>query len=448
MKKAKKDKFIFMSLALAFLLMIGLPALAGTVQAVSGPAGITLTPGQGPFQVKFHNNWPARSSGLAGTILAEKGESLADALARLGKTMPSPPAPPISEIAPNGYSFGGWYIKVGSTYQRFDVNDPIVAHTDIFAQWHIAPMVPVTLSPSTPKPAAPTPSTPRPTVVPTPSPATPTPNTPNTPRPTATPAPNPATLSPPLGGGGQSGGDGTGQISGSTTNTAGGGATNQSGGNTANQTSGNSQTVRQNTVAAQTQAQESAQLPDELQQSDLTPQYEESADSGYEEPTESAKEESDQIDRSAYNETYTDDDQTPLLDRIPLTQTGGEPTFALLNLILSVVCFLMALITTVKVLLRTHSEREEYIEATLRNEQYGEKSAHVRIFAITLTNIVGLAGIIILILTQTYPAYIIWLDNFTIYHAILFGISTLACVLALRKGNDGDSGTSLSKSPH
>jgi hypothetical protein len=150
----------------------------------------------------------------------------------------------------------------------------------------------------------------------------------------------------------------------------------------------------------------------------------------------------------ANEETSPEGRQTPLSDMLPLTQKGGEPTFALLNLILSVVCFLMALITTIRVLVRKHSEREEYIEAVLCDEQYGEKSVYARTFTIILTNIVGLAGILILMLTQSYPAHIIWLDDFTVYHTIFFAISTLACVLALRKGNDGGSGASLSKSPH
>jgi hypothetical protein len=92
----------------------------------------------------------------------------------------------------------------------------------------------------------------------------------------------------------------------------------------------------------------------------------------------------------------------------------------------------MTLITTIKVLFRKHDE----------------KSTLSRLLKIILSNIVGLASILILTLTQAYPANIIWLDGWTIYHTILFVISTATCIPALGKGYDGDSSTNPRKSPN
>jgi len=105
-------------------------------------------------------------------------------------------------------------------------------------------------------------------------------------------------------------------------------------------------------------------------------------------------------------------------------------SWALLNLILTIAGAALAVMIGVRILL---NKKEEKDEEELKETKH---KRHPLVFAIPLLAIVG---IILFIITQDMTAPMLWIDWWTLAHAILFTCGLISYIFAYKKDSDSDT---------
>ena len=154
MTKRSRKLVLVMAVALVAQLCLAVFGV-GTVitSASSGPAGIYIEAGPGPFRVTFYNSWPnegnatspgnlmrgAANGGAADSpVYVEAGETLNQALARLGRNLPSAQPPPSG-----GYRFGRWVTRFpNGSYEMLDLDAVVYMPASVHARWTLPPTIP------------------------------------------------------------------------------------------------------------------------------------------------------------------------------------------------------------------------------------------------------------------------------------------------------------------
>jgi len=130
---------------------------------------------------------------------------------------------------------------------------------------------------------------------------------------------------------------------------------------------------------------------------------------------------------------WFDDLDVPLIAGIPLFGSPEHATWALLNLVLTIVGVVLALFIALRALVfkkqdNSMDENSEYYEYNKRRFSW--------LFAGT---IVAIIGIILFIITQNMSNPMVLIDFWTIAHAIFVAVGIVSLVYVVRRHKDNDS---------
>ena len=128
----------------------------------------------------------------------------------------------------------------------------------------------------------------------------------------------------------------------------------------------------------------------------------------------------------------------PDLLNIPLrAEPGvGYRAWALVNLILAITGALLAIITVIRILVRTSDDKDKYEdEYDLEKEQ---RTKYRLVWTLT-TLIAGILGIIVFLLTEDIRLPMVLVDEWTIVNAIIFIAGIVGYAFAMKRDKDEDS---------
>jgi len=130
-----------------------------------------------------------------------------------------------------------------------------------------------------------------------------------------------------------------------------------------------------------------------------------------------------------------DDLGAPLIAGIPLFGSPEHATWALMNLVLTIVGVALALLITLRALI---FKKEEKYPDEHNNEDYEYNKRRFR--WLLAGNIIAIIGIILFVITQNMRNPMVLVDVWTIAHAIFvaIGIVSLVCIVKRYKDNDSD----------
>jgi uncharacterized repeat protein (TIGR02543 family) len=142
-----------------------------------------------------------------------------------------------------------------------------------------------------------------------------------------------------------------------------------------------------------------------------------------------------------------EDDQAISIDNAetPLAPFGGM-AWALVNLILALIGVALAIIMIIYAARRKRREREDdaYQDAYVDDES--ETQYHKRRKAWLVTAIVmGVAGIVLFLLTEDTSRTMVLLDGWTIVNAVILVVEAIGMTLAVRRGKESDDESSPMK---
>jgi hypothetical protein len=128
----------------------------------------------------------------------------------------------------------------------------------------------------------------------------------------------------------------------------------------------------------------------------------------------------------------------PDLLKIPLHAAPGMGNYAwaLVNLILAIAGALLALVTTIRILVRSKEDEELYTdESEIEKEQ---RTKYRMVWTLT-TLIAGILGIIVFLLTEDMRLPMVLIDEWTIVNAIIFIAGVIGYAFAVKRDKDEDS---------
>lgn len=186
---------------------------------------------------------------------------------------------------------------------------------------------------------------------------------------------------------------------------------------------------------------------------DVAPENEDETDEADEEELESNLLPTDDMDDSDDSGVIIDitEGNTPLFAGIPLFSTGGAYIWALLNLILTalnVIILILALTKRIFAEKRKYQKEQEIAAAQGYDSQITEKeSIRNEKSRKNLWLFVGgaatILGIVLFIIFQDITAYMVWVDFWTIMHALLFAVGIVSTIMATRGDKDRDDSGDL-----
>jgi uncharacterized membrane protein len=133
------------------------------------------------------------------------------------------------------------------------------------------------------------------------------------------------------------------------------------------------------------------------------------------------------------------DQGVPLLGGIQLFP-NGQASWALINMILSVVGIVIATIYLIRYI--THRRKEESREedkAAVRQGEENEEQNNKRRFSLLLIScITSVLAAAIFFITQELFSQMVWMDFWTIAHLVLLAVGIFAAVCVFRNQNDNE----------
>jgi len=141
------------------------------------------------------------------------------------------------------------------------------------------------------------------------------------------------------------------------------------------------------------------------------------------------------------------DPEIPEIPQVPLVAPSiYTGSWALWNLLFSIVGAVLALMIGLRVLIKKRQEDNEGIEYTMRSDvrssdEYAEdeKQKRSRLLLILAIPILAIVGCILFILTQDMRLPMTMIDRWTLAHAILLVGAIISYIFAFRKDKDEDS---------
>jgi len=137
----------------------------------------------------------------------------------------------------------------------------------------------------------------------------------------------------------------------------------------------------------------------------------------------------------------------PTAGGIPLFSQNGEPVWALVNLIFSILGTVIAGIFTARALLQKRKDTRKKLENIDAAGTPAEKKGKFRMFCLSVANLAAVAGIFLFLLTNDMRNPMVWLDAWSPLHTVIFAVGAVSALLILRqkkdKGNGGDDPPSL-----
>jgi len=123
----------------------------------------------------------------------------------------------------------------------------------------------------------------------------------------------------------------------------------------------------------------------------------------------------------------------------------GYKSWALLNLMLSIMGILLVITTTIRTLMQKKKDREEEEQnhngVQLHDEETGNKRH--RLTWLALAAVAALAGILLFFLTQDMRAPMVLTDWWTLIHVIFFAAIFIACPLVFKKKEEEEEDPEL-----
>jgi len=114
----------------------------------------------------------------------------------------------------------------------------------------------------------------------------------------------------------------------------------------------------------------------------------------------------------------------------------GYYAWALVNLMLAIAGALLALITVIRILVRSKEDEDLYRdESELEKEQ---RTKYRKVWTLT-TLIAGILGIIVFLLTEDMRLPMVLIDEWTIVNAIIFIAGIIGYAFAVKRDKDEDS---------
>ena len=128
-----------------------------------------------------------------------------------------------------------------------------------------------------------------------------------------------------------------------------------------------------------------------------------------------------------------------MLGGLPVVAPNGVASWALLNLIFAIVGAIFAIMITVRTLVR--KKREDDQEPVYEGAQEKKEERKGRLAWLGVAIVMGLAGALLFLLTQDMSRMMVWVDIWTIVHAVAFVVQAVAVWFLLRgdrkKDDDG-----------
>ena len=413
-----------MFLAIVLISALGMTSAAATDS--SGKIEFQNDCLDGTYCVVFHSNYPAGTM-LGNSMERVTGFSAGSSFKTAGKQLPSFPPPTDSK-----YVFSRWDALANGSGGTFDEKTVINKCITVYAQWRLVEQsIPPTEPPPEPPPPTPTP-TPDPET-PEPEPETPEPEIPETPK----PEPGGPVEPPPAG-----------------TTTPGTTAPNTSAPPTTSPYSpprvrpafplvldgedndGDSDFEDNVTIVGPV-----TELPPAR-----TPQRASGNENLSEVDFDAIIEDSPQ---SRQGEQRIYEQEVPRITiggwEIPIFPPLGEGAWALLNLILSLLGVVFAIVCAIRAMLLRNREPEEAMDDE-DSDQSGERidnadkaeqrGKQYRVGWLAAMIILGIAGIFIFLITQDMKGIMVLVDIWTIVHAVIFVSEIISVSMAFKKGKE------------
>jgi uncharacterized Tic20 family protein len=148
------------------------------------------------------------------------------------------------------------------------------------------------------------------------------------------------------------------------------------------------------------------------------------------------------------NPPATPPDNPPTQPSIPDTDTPQNPpvidepvvppAWALVNLILSALGFLLAFVILVAFFVGRKEEKEE--DERVRNEEYTKSTQRRKRLAVRIVSLIAaVIAIIVFLVTEDMTQPMQMVDLWTIVHAVIFVIQIVLTIVATRKKSDDDT---------
>jgi len=131
----------------------------------------------------------------------------------------------------------------------------------------------------------------------------------------------------------------------------------------------------------------------------------------------------------------------PLFAGLPIVAPNGVASWALMNLILSAIGAVFAIMITIRTLLRRKREDDQEPEYEQADQKTEQRKGRMAWLAVAI--LMGVIGIVLFLLTQDMSRMMVWLDIWTIVHAVVFVVQAVAVWFLLRsdKKKDEDDST-------
>jgi H+/gluconate symporter-like permease len=133
--------------------------------------------------------------------------------------------------------------------------------------------------------------------------------------------------------------------------------------------------------------------------------------------------------------------------QIPLGPLDGMNSWALVNLVLSAIGIVLAIMALVRFLVtrrrREEESSDEYLEDLALSEEEQRKQGRLRVIYFVAIMLSAVAGVATFLLTQNMSYTMVLIDWWSALHGALTIICTVGCICLFRKRKDKDDGDTV-----